>query len=191
MLTRPTVRRLPIRGSSPDAAGRGYGGAARASGAGWRRTISTGDQAAARPPGAPVGRCAARKTPLSRPPWVDHPRFRHHGFATSNPLFCLGRLGPQSAHDAPAPPLSPALSRPVEPLELGDASRCEPSSRHCRPPSTSRLAARPTCSLAGRGHGVEGRSAQPQRRLAPLPTDCQRLLAFVHRSAKTFGGGWW
>ena len=94
VLTRPTVRRLPIRGSSPDAAGRGYGGAARASGAGWRRTISTGDQAAARPPGAPVGRCAARKTPLSRPPWVDHPAFRHHGFATFRPLFCLGRLGP-------------------------------------------------------------------------------------------------
>ena len=96
VLTRPTVRRLPIRGSSPDAAGRGYGGAARASGAGWRRTISTGDQAAARPPGAPVGRCAARKTPLSRPPWVDHPRVRHHGFATFRPLFCLGRLGPQA-----------------------------------------------------------------------------------------------
>ena len=91
VLTRPTVRRLPIRGSSPDAAGRGYGGAARASGAGWRRAISTGDQAAARPPGAPVGRCAARENTsllgtLSRAPCVSPPRFQHPQF------FILPRL---------------------------------------------------------------------------------------------------
>ena len=104
MLTRPTVRRLPIRGSSPDAAGRGYGGAARASGAGWRRTISTGDQAAARPPGAPVGRCAARKTPLSRPPWVDHPAIRHHGFAT---------LQSSILPRAPRPPAPPLALMPM------------------------------------------------------------------------------
>ena len=88
--------------------------------------------------------------------------------------------------------VSPALSRPVEPLELGDASRCEPSSRHCRPPSTSRLAARPTCSLAGRGHGVEGRSAHSHSAGWHL---CQRIangswhLCTAPRKPLVVGGG--
>ena len=65
------------------------------SGAGWRRTISTGDQAAARPPGAPVGRCAARENTslldtLRRAPTVSTP----HGFSTFNSLFSLGCIGP-------------------------------------------------------------------------------------------------
>ena len=73
-------------------------------------------RAAQRPTGAPGGLAAAwspvemvrlqpapearAAPPYPRPaasgelPRKDHPRFRHHGFATSNPLFCLGRLGP-------------------------------------------------------------------------------------------------
>ena len=53
--------------------------------------LTTGDQAAARPPGAPVGRCAARENTslldtLRRAPTVSTPRFQHLQF------FILPRL---------------------------------------------------------------------------------------------------
>ena len=73
LLTRPTVRGLPVVCSSPHAAGRRNCRAPRRLGSGWRGPSPTGDSAAAGSSGAPYGGCATlrRQHPPPTPERAD------------------------------------------------------------------------------------------------------------------------
>ena len=91
LLTRPTVRGLPVVCSSPHAAGRRNCRAPRRLGSGWREPSPTGDSAAAGSSGAPYGGCATlrRQHPPPTPERADT-RFS----TPSGCRFSSERLGP-------------------------------------------------------------------------------------------------